>query len=123
MLYRLLGIRLRGFLGDTLYQRLDVRLGVPLTAISRPSGLHRACGKKVRDVSSAIDRPNVSVVVSTYHRVRVLPHAPGSLLDQDHDPARYEIVAVDNNSTDGTCRTRWPKSFFSGGSLGTTPAA
>lgn len=42
-----------------------------------------------------------------------------SLLDQDHDPARY----VDNNSTDGTRRTRWQESFFSSGSLRTTPAA
>ncbi len=77
----------------------------------------------MRDVSSAIDRPNVSVVVSTYNHAHVLPHALESLLDQDHDPARYEIVAVDNNSTDGTRRTRWQGSFFSSGSLRTTPAA
>jgi glycosyltransferase involved in cell wall biosynthesis len=44
----------------------------------------------------------VSVVLSTYNRADVLPHALRSLLDQDYDAAGYEVVAVDNNSTDGT---------------------
>jgi len=48
------------------------------------------------------DRPDVSVVLSTYNRAHVLPRALDSLLDQDHDHARYEVIAVDNNSTDGT---------------------
>ncbi len=55
-------------------------------------------------MSSGLDRPSVSVAVSTYNRAQVLPHALESLLDQDCDPARYEIVVVDNNSTDGTRR-------------------
>lgn len=53
-------------------------------------------------MTATIDRPDVSIVLSTYNRAHVLPRALQSLLDQDHDPARYEIVAVDNNSTDGT---------------------
>jgi glycosyltransferase involved in cell wall biosynthesis len=48
------------------------------------------------------DRPDVSVVLSTYNRAHVLPGALESLLDQDHDHARYEVIAVDNNSTDDT---------------------
>ncbi len=50
------------------------------------------------------DRPDISVVISTYNRAHVLPRALESLLDQDHECARYEVVAVDNNSTDGTRR-------------------
>lgn len=53
-------------------------------------------------MTAAADRPDVSVVLSTYNRVQVLPRALESLLDQDHDGARYEIVVVDNNSTDAT---------------------
>jgi glycosyltransferase involved in cell wall biosynthesis len=56
-------------------------------------------------LTTVADRPDVSVVLSTYNRAHVLPRALESLLDQDHDPARYEIVAVDNNSTDGTRQT------------------
>jgi hypothetical protein len=51
-------------------------------------------------MSSVIDCPNVSVVVSTYNHAHVLPHALESLL-----------------------KTRWQDSFFSSGSLRTTPAA
>ena len=54
----------------------------------------------MRDMSSAIDRPDVSVVVSTYNRAHVLPHAHENLL-----------------------KTRWPESFFSSDSLRTRPAA
>lgn len=46
--------------------------------------------------------PEVSVVVSTFNRARVLPQAIQRLLDQDLDQASYEIVIVDNNSTDDT---------------------
>jgi glucosyl-dolichyl phosphate glucuronosyltransferase len=42
------------------------------------------------------------VVISSYNRADVLPRALHSLMDQDMDPARYEVVVVDNNSTDGT---------------------
>jgi hypothetical protein len=51
-------------------------------------------------MSSAIDRPDVSVGVSTFNRAHVLAHALESLL-----------------------KTRWQESFFSSGSLRTTPAA
>ena len=50
------------------------------------------------------DRPEVSVVLSTYNRARVLPRAITSLLDQDLAQARYEVIIVDNNSTDDTRR-------------------
>ena len=49
--------------------------------------------------SSLVD---VSVVMSTYNRARVLPTALQSLRDQDFDHNRYEVVVIDNNSTDET---------------------
>ncbi len=45
---------------------------------------------------------DVSVVVSTYNRADVLPQALASLLQQEPPGLRYEIVVVDNNSTDST---------------------
>lgn len=56
-------------------------------------------------MTTAPERPDVSVVLSTYNRAQILPRALESLLDQDHDCTRYEIIAVDNNSTDGTRHT------------------
>jgi glycosyltransferase involved in cell wall biosynthesis len=46
--------------------------------------------------------PDLTVVISTYNRADVLPRALDGLLHQDLDPARYEVVVVDNNSTDHT---------------------
>lgn len=46
--------------------------------------------------------PDISVVISTYNRARSLPHALESLMDQEMDPHRYEVIVVDNNSTDDT---------------------
>jgi glycosyltransferase involved in cell wall biosynthesis len=47
-------------------------------------------------------RPIISVVISTYNRVEVLPRALTSATSQDLDPEQYEVIVVDNNSTDGT---------------------
>jgi glucosyl-dolichyl phosphate glucuronosyltransferase len=45
---------------------------------------------------------NVSVVMSTYNRSSVLGQALQGLLNQDTGGLSYEIVVVDNNSTDNT---------------------
>jgi len=45
---------------------------------------------------------DLSVVIPTYNRAAILPRALESLLSQDLDPGRYEIIVVDNNSTDET---------------------
>lgn len=45
---------------------------------------------------------DVSVVISTYNRAEVLPYALESLLQQEPPQPQYEIVVVDNNSTDST---------------------
>jgi glycosyltransferase involved in cell wall biosynthesis len=48
------------------------------------------------------ERLDVSVVISTYNGAKVLPRALGSLLAQDVGDRRYEVIVVDNNSTDDT---------------------
>lgn len=49
------------------------------------------------------ERFDVSVIISTYNRCRLLPSAIESVLAQECD-ASYELIVVDNNSTDETRR-------------------
>ncbi len=53
-------------------------------------------------IARTFEPPDVSVVLCTYNRAEVLPRALDSLLDQDIDHSRYEIVVVNNNCNDGT---------------------
>lgn len=46
--------------------------------------------------------PKVSVIVCTYNREKYLPQNLESLKNQKADPNLYEIVIVNNNSTDST---------------------
>jgi glycosyltransferase involved in cell wall biosynthesis len=46
--------------------------------------------------------PLISVVICTYNRADLLPGALGSLLQQSLDQSLFEIIVVDNNSTDST---------------------
>jgi glycosyltransferase involved in cell wall biosynthesis len=48
--------------------------------------------------------PAVSVVLPTYNRAAALPHAVGSALHQTASPSSYEVIVVDNNSTDETAQ-------------------
>ena len=45
--------------------------------------------------------PEVSVVVATYNRFEILPGTLESLINQEGETA-YEVIVVDNNSTDDT---------------------
>src|SRR5688500_10433784 len=47
-------------------------------------------------------QPDVSVILSTYNRADLLPRALEALLAQLPDSPTYEILVVDNNSTDET---------------------
>lgn len=49
-----------------------------------------------------MNAPRISVVVCTYNRSRYLERCLESLVGQTLDPAGYEIIVVDNRSTDGT---------------------
>ena len=46
------------------------------------------------------DLPDISVVVATYNRAATLPRAIASVLAQEG--ARFELIVVDDASTDGT---------------------
>lgn len=46
--------------------------------------------------------PELSVVVPTYNRLETLRHVVSSLLDQDVEPDRFEVLVCDSNSSDGT---------------------
>jgi len=48
------------------------------------------------------DTPRFSVVVTTHNRCALLPAAVESLLAQDLSPNEFEIILVDDGSTDGT---------------------
>ena len=47
-------------------------------------------------------RPFISIVVASYNRKYIINETISSLLNQDYDPERFEIILVDNNSSDGT---------------------
>lgn len=44
----------------------------------------------------------ISVIFCTYNREKYIYNAIKSIVDQDYDPAKYEIILVNNNSTDNT---------------------
>ena len=47
-------------------------------------------------------QPKLSVILPTFNRADSLKRALGALLRQTADPASYEVVVVNNNSTDNT---------------------
>jgi glucosyl-dolichyl phosphate glucuronosyltransferase len=47
-------------------------------------------------------QPEVSVVVSTFNRCEILRETLESLMTQDNGGTQYEVIVVDNNSTDRT---------------------
>jgi GT2 family glycosyltransferase len=61
--------------------------------------------------------PFVSVVIPTYNRACFLPNCLASLCSQTYPSDRYEIILVDDGSTDGTAETAkeilcaWPGRF------------
>jgi glucosyl-dolichyl phosphate glucuronosyltransferase len=44
----------------------------------------------------------ISAIICTYNRSKYLPKAIESLIKQDMDYEKYEIIVIDNNSTDNT---------------------
>jgi glucosyl-dolichyl phosphate glucuronosyltransferase len=51
-----------------------------------------------------MNTPAVSVIIPTYNRAAGLARSVHSALDQTASPDCYEIIVVDNNSTDGTAQ-------------------
>lgn len=48
------------------------------------------------------ETPTLSITVCTYNRADVLPKCLESLVDQTTTPELFEVLIIDNNSTDGT---------------------
>ena len=48
--------------------------------------------------------PDISVIICTYNREQYLVEAMQSLVEQDFDKARFEVIVVNNNSKDDTER-------------------
>ena len=73
-----------------------------LTSIptSRESPLYRHPADDGKTLK--VSPPDISVVICTYNRCDVLPRALESILRQDAGSVRYEVIVVDNNSTDRT---------------------
>ncbi|HET6769087.1 MAG TPA: glycosyltransferase [Chitinophagaceae bacterium] len=46
--------------------------------------------------------PDISVIICTYNRERYLVEAMRSLVEQDFDKKRFEVIVVNNNSQDNT---------------------
>ena len=49
-----------------------------------------------------MDTPKVSVILCSYNRAAYIPLALQSLVNQNITPTIFEIIVVDNNSTDDT---------------------
>lgn len=56
----------------------------------------------MREPGTMAREPQMSVIVCTYNRADYLEWALPPLLRQSLDTSRYEVIVVDNNSTDGT---------------------
>lgn len=56
-------------------------------------------------VMSVTQEPDVSVIVATYNRCEILRGTLESLMNQESAGISYEVIVVDNNSTDDTRKT------------------
>src|SRR3954462_3861203 len=63
---------------------------------------HLGLGTRPAPVTGADMRPEISVVLSTYNRGPLLESALRSVLAQQLAAPAFELIVVDNNSTDGT---------------------
>ncbi len=59
-------------------------------------------------------QPVISIIIPVYNGRKTIAACIEALLDQDYPQAQYEIIVVDNNSTDGTDEivTHYPVNLF-----------
>jgi GT2 family glycosyltransferase len=67
-------------------------------AASMASAGNRSRGRQ----NGASLRPFVSVVIPNYNGEKLLPACLGSILGNDYPKDRYEVIVMDNNSSDGS---------------------
>ncbi len=63
----------------------------------------------------ALERPSVSIIIPTHNRSRNLSRALASLADLDYPSDRFEVVVVDDGSSDDTSRVvlrHWNKALY-----------
>lgn len=80
-----------------LYAAALLRMARAITATGRVASAPAPSGGEE-------ERPFVSVVLAARNEEEHLPGTLRALLDQDYPPRRYEIVVVDDRSTDGTAQ-------------------
>ena len=91
-------------IGRRIYRRLAARRPVtchwtpPSSADGQLRGTETSPGQM-------IERPDISVVIPTFNRSAQLPQLIQALLAQDAGALTYEVIIVDNNSTDATRAT------------------
>ena len=73
----------------------------PTGSLSGPASFRSRSQSRASRMSRV---PDVSIVLPTYNRAADLPRAVESALNQTTPPDTYELVVVDNNSTDDTAQ-------------------
>ena len=60
-----------------------------------------------------VNLPTISIIISTYNRVKTLEITVESFINQNYPKDRYEIIIVDNNSSDNTKEivSKWQKKY------------
>lgn len=76
------------------------------------------------DIETAVNLPSVSVVVPVYNGAETIAACIESLLKQDYPSDRYDIIIVENGSTDNTTEIvkRFPVRLFHSYDKGPAPA-
>jgi glycosyltransferase involved in cell wall biosynthesis len=69
--------------------------------MGKPRRLSSTGGEKAKTASEGRN-PQISAIVCTYSNAALLRHTLDSLIKQTLPPQEYEIIVVDNNSTDNT---------------------
>jgi len=83
-------------------QRIESAIPAGAFPVARAGGFQPAGTTGRMPVVRRADGPRISVVVCTYNRSRLLAQVMQGLCEQSLDRRQYEIIVVDNGSTDDT---------------------
>jgi len=85
---------------------MEAAAGPSRTFFALGLGLLQLVGYQFEDLSHRTDpampEPFVTVAVITYNRSRFLRETLAAVVRQDYSPERWELLVIDNNSTDDT---------------------
>jgi glycosyltransferase involved in cell wall biosynthesis len=77
-------------------------MNMQTTDTKSKGGITFNTGALHRDQSKSVDYPFVSVIIPTYNRKVILEKCLSALLVQTYPHDKYEIIVIDDGSTDGT---------------------